>query len=996
MEDFFPLKYFNNKISQKKLKNSQAKKYYALKNLKHSKSESDFIIKVVKEKRKIIHKYLRKKNKIINNTNSKERSGYKKENNLKKIIRKNKLELSYCIENKGKNLKLFGNKRYNKKPPNLFVEDIKNNIPSEKMGLIPMPTSKDNITDYYKEPEFIYTMQRNLSMTRRFQYKKKEELLKAQKDFYNKNNNFYNTVQLWWKKIPQIIKIQKVFKGYSIRKKLEPIFQLYKFMQYFEKFLININLKRTFMDIFTYSILKGRKKISGKYISKKRTIMSKDIINKIIMVQNNFRCYLAKTKRNFLYRKKRDIIINKISFVTKKIYADQNKINNNIIMIQNNIKNFIKQKKYIDKNLDHKNKGIYYFEKIYLSSKIQKVIKFVELMRHSLQLLVFKKKILYKNPNEYDIDDLYKVRYIQKKYLDHYYNNIKHISLHNLKKISNANNIKNSSYITKDKIKNVIKKLLLAQRMIKWFNIKKKSIKNHINKKHININYLVTKESFILNNCITKISRLQNIYKNQYKKNKDNIIDYEEYSLEDSSYDEYTDKDNKTLRQLAYRNKIPKKRIQGLYVSKIRKIINKEGDININNNNKIIHQEGILITKTRYYNNENQIKKIQNLIKRKKLPDNLLQRPLTNNYNFYTNQSDSYDEDILYSTKPNNYNFLSKATKYNIDNKVKKIQNNFLKHYSNINKNKNIYKKEKIRMCLISKYLKKNENIKQINIKFLLLISLFIKKNIQQYGFYLLKHDLKNFEYPFCLNTINRVLKYLNSNDYKGNTIKSLFNKILKNLDNSNAIKKDFVLLLNKEQENQLREINLYEIKNNDCLDYIYGFSAFDKNLKNEKFLNVRLNNTKFYNSNIFTITKFIDNEFDNFVKGKYCYKCYLDLNACKCSKEEFTDESLDIGINDDYNPKNSIKFFEYNKNKDGTIISRKPKTKENEDIITNNKLIKSNIKKNDLISNENKLKNVLLNSRKNFEALKVKNQKEKLKENILLRDDLENNEMFT
>ena len=109
MEDFFPLKYFNNKKSQKKLKNSQAKKYYALKNLKHSKSESDFIIKVVKEKRKIIHKYLRKKNKIINNTNSKERSGYKKENNLKKIIRKNKLELSYCIENKGcKNLILFG------------------------------------------------------------------------------------------------------------------------------------------------------------------------------------------------------------------------------------------------------------------------------------------------------------------------------------------------------------------------------------------------------------------------------------------------------------------------------------------------------------------------------------------------------------------------------------------------------------------------------------------------------------------------------------------------------------------------------------------------------------------------------------------------------------------------------------------------------------------------------------------------------------------------
>ena len=147
---------------------------------------------------------------------------------MKKIIKKNKLELSYYIENKdNKNLKLFGNSRYNKKPPNLYVEDIKKKIPSKKMGLIPMPRSE---TDIYKEPEYIYTMQRNLSMSRRYQYNKKEELLKSQKDNYNNDNIYYNTVQLWWKKIPQIIKIQRIFKGYSIRKKVKPIFQLYKFI----------------------------------------------------------------------------------------------------------------------------------------------------------------------------------------------------------------------------------------------------------------------------------------------------------------------------------------------------------------------------------------------------------------------------------------------------------------------------------------------------------------------------------------------------------------------------------------------------------------------------------------------------------------------------------------------------------------------------------------------------------------------------------------------
>ena len=1001
MEDLYPLTYFNNSKNEKQkrtLKKGNSKKY-TLKKIKYSKSESDFIIKTVKEKRKIIRKYLRKKNKIIpdiNYTNSKERiTTYKKGNNVRKIIRKNKLELSDCIENKGgKNLKLFGNKRYNKNSPNLFVEDLKKKISSKKMGLIPMLTSRENENDLYREPEYIYSIQRNLSMSRRFQYNKKEEILKAQKDYY-KNNTYYNIVQLWWKRIPQIVKIQKVFKGYLVRNKIKPIFQLYKFMQYFENFLINIKLKKTLTDILIYSIFKGRKKIDGIYYSKESKIVTKDILKDIIMIQNNFRCYLAKTKKNFLLRKKRGYIINKISFISKKIYIEQNKINNNIIMLQNHVKDLIKRNKYFHKSLIHKSKGIYYFEKIYLSYKNQKIIQFVKLIRHVLQILTFKKKIFYKNPNEYDLDDLNKVRFIQKNYLNHYYNNIKHISFRNKNIDSNNNNINNSSHITKERIINVNDKFLFLQKMIKYYIIKRIAIKSHINKKYINVNYLITKENLKMNDCISKISHFQTIYKNQYKKNKNNIIDYEEHSIDDSSYDDYTDRDNKTLRQLTYRNRIPKRRCPGLYITKIRKKENISKNIN-NCNNIMQHQEGILITKKRYYNNENQIKKIQNLIKKRRNPDILLQRPLTNNYNFFSINTDSYDDEFLFSKKMNNYDYQSKIRKYNIDDKIKKIQKKFLE-YNNISKNKiNSYKKEKNKICLITKYLKKDDNIKQINIKFLLLISLFIKKNIQQYIFYLLKQDLKNFEYPFCLNTIYRVLKYLNSNDYKGNTVKIILNNILKNINSNYTIKKDLILLLNKEQESQLRDINIYELKENVCLDYIFGFSAFDKNLTNEKFLNIRLNNTKFYNTNIYTITKFIDDEFENFVKGKYCFKCYLDLNICKCSKEDLTDESLDIEINDDYNPKNSIKFFEYNINKDnGTIIKVKPKIEQNREIITKNKLINNDIIKKELISNENKIKNSLLNSRKNFEALKVKNEKEKLRENIFLRDDMENDEIY-
>ena len=117
-----------------------------------------------------------------------------------------------------------------------------------------------------------------------------------------------------------------------------------------------------------------------------------------------------------------------------------------------------------------------------------------------------------------------------------------------------------------------------------------------------------------------------------------------------------------------------------------------------------------------------------------------LKRPLINNI-------------LLNSNISNNYYYLSKITKHNFNDKVRKIQKNYLKYYNYIN-NHNIYKKEKLNVCFISKYMKKNENIKQINIKFLLLTSLFIKKNIQQYGFYLLKKEKKNFEYPFCLKSI--------------------------------------------------------------------------------------------------------------------------------------------------------------------------------------------------------------------------------------------------
>ena len=584
MEDLYPLTYYskeNKKKPKDKLKNSKIKRYALKEKLKHSNSETHFIMRTVKEKRKIILKYLRKKNKInkpsLTNINTSSRLiSLKKGENLRKIMRKNKIELSNCIENdEGKNLKLFGNSRYNKKSPSLFVEDLKKKIPSKKMGLVPMPTNNDSDSNLFKEPKYIYSIQRNLSMTRRYQYNnKKEELLKAQKDNNQNysNNIYYNTVQTWWKKIPQIIRIQKVVKGFLIRMKVHPIFQLYQFMKYFENFLIHIKMKKLLMNIYLYSIFKGRKKVEGLYITKEINLISKNLTDNTIKIQNNFRCYRAKIKKNLLLSEKRGIIINKISFITKKIYIDQIKVNNNIIRIQNNVKNLLEQKNYVDKNLISKNNGIYYFDKVYLNYKNQKIIQFVKLMRHILQLLAFKKKIFYKKINEYNTDDINKVKFIERKYLNHYYNNIKHISLPKFNQKEN-NNIKNVSNITKERIAIVINKFLFLQKLIKRFIIRRRMNmnKNLINKKNINKNYLITKENLKLNGFLEKITKFQSSYKIQYRRNKDNIINYEEPSFLDSSYDDYSLRENKTLRQLTNKNRLPKKEYLSEYMDEMRK-----------------------------------------------------------------------------------------------------------------------------------------------------------------------------------------------------------------------------------------------------------------------------------------------------------------------------------------------------------------------------------------------------------------------------------------
>ena len=77
-------------------------------------------------------------------------------------------------------------------------------------------------------------------------------------------------------------------------------------------------------------------------------------------------------------------------------------------------------------------------------------------------------------------------------------------------------------------------------------------------------------------------------------------------------------KEKLTLRELIKKNKTPKKEIKGYYISK-KRVEKNQFENYLNFNKHIDHQiiiNPIYITKSRYYNNELKIKKIQNFFKK--------------------------------------------------------------------------------------------------------------------------------------------------------------------------------------------------------------------------------------------------------------------------------------------------------------------------------------------------------------------------------------------
>ena len=265
-----------------------------------------------------------------------------------------------------------------------------------------------------------------------------------------------------------------------------------------------------------------------------------------------------------------------------------------------------------------------------------------------------------------------------------------------------------------------------------------------------------------------------------------------------------------------------------------------------------------------------------------------------------------------------------------------------------------IYKRQ---LNIVGNFMSKEYKIeykKKKDFSFIYLLSLFITKNTQEYIYYLLKYNTeKVFQYPFYNKSLERIMKYLRSskNDLNsskepdsGEKIKKFFIKIFPSLYSQ---KSPLILIssLEPESKNQLIKTNIYNTIEPDFINFLNDFSKYDKHLSNSAFIETRLKNTKLTNTNIFTIIKFLDDEYANLIYGKYCFKCFLDLNKCSCEKnklkkdEEYYYSDIDNIIDIEFDPYYFNKHQnEYDSTKWKDIsIKRKPKTEEAyEDPFTN------------------------------------------------------------
>ena len=463
-------------------KGTERKKLPTNPNLQHSNSDTNLVILKLNEKKE---QNIKNENYLVfyneKKKNHEKCSSCNICHHIKKMIRKDKRRLSDYIVNNEKYVKLFGNSRYTNKPPSLFVKDEKKKLGQKKVGLIPLPLKSKKKMKSKEDHKQLYDLQRSIVMMRRFQYNHhvKGGLIK---EYTQKRINISDIIRIqrWWKKILKIIKIQKYFRGYYMRKEICAVKKLFDLMNKFENFLLRFNLKICFHKILQYIIIKKKDfKNNGKlnicYISKKYI---SNVSNKLEFIQNKVSSYILikRLKEDLKKTSNKNITINKIylnqnQYTTKKITNSEKELKK-ITLIQ----------QFFKKRFKHLKEYNNFSSNMFLSIPLKKSITFLSSKYYISKIILIKyeKQIIF----------------LQNKIRDYL----------------NKQKIKQLYIITKPKIENIILNNINSTIDNEIIEYKMKSISNN----NINNNLLLNssfKISSELNGYISKI----------YKKNIKNI-----------------------------------------------------------------------------------------------------------------------------------------------------------------------------------------------------------------------------------------------------------------------------------------------------------------------------------------------------------------------------------------------------------------------------------------------------------------------------------------
>ena len=397
-------------------------------------------------------------------------------------------------------------------------------------------------------------------------------------------------------------------------------------------------------------------------------------------------------------------------------------------------------------------------------------------------------------------------------------------------------------------------------------------------------------------------------------KEKNNEINSIPLNINNNKYEQFeVDKEHLTFREINSKNESILKLINKIcYIEKIRLRNNNIIDNIKVNYKKNLNKNEISFDK-KYINNilkknlNNRDENINIIRGMNLLSDIPIKSSQTNtDYNKINNKENSKYSEIIING--NNIIHIQKEKSFEDEKRT----------HLNININKKI------------NYFKNKTNY----IHFFRLLQLFLVKNIQEYIFYKIKgnnkikekiqfkYDIKyEFDFPFYIKALYKCyIYYKNKNDEK---FKKFFREIFPLIDKDKSFYYNLIYLSSQNKKKLIRT-NLFNIftEKDDLIQFILSFINFDKHISNKTSLINIINDWTFHNTNIFTLIRLIEKNFDNNILNKQNYNIQKaknnsqfidDINSYSSNGSDI--ELLDFEINDiDIPRKTDINFFIYEK----------------------------------------------------------------------------------